>query len=298
MKPLDELTAHCIRCGFCLESCPTFLLTGEETESPRGRIYLVRSADEGKLDWEETRPHLMRCLGCLACQTACPSGVEYGQIFEIARDRLESARPHRTTKALLASLTSPARIRVQLKIGSLLPGRKIPVLLSKLLSGEPPEANRPTAQPANTLPPLDEAALPKVRGEVYLLEGCVMRILFPRVHEATRRLLRRVGYAVREVPQGCCGSLHLHAGYMDEARSRAIKLAEDLKDDLPIIVDSAGCGSTMKGYGELTHSTPNPLLIFPRSEREAPSVPRHEENEEGALEREAPSVPRHEENEE
>lgn len=251
MKSLDELTAHCIRCGFCLESCPTFVLTGEETESPRGRIYLVRSADEGKLDWEATRPHLMRCLGCRACETACPSGVEYGDIFEIARDRLESAHTHHTKKALLSGLTSPGRLKVQLALGRLLPGKRVPLLLSKLLSGEPAEANRPTVQPANSLPPLEESSLPPVRGEVYLLEGCVMRVLFPRVHEATRRLLRRVGYRVRDVPQGCCGSLHLHAGYMDEAKSRAKELAIALSGDLPVILDSAGCGSTMKAYGDL-----------------------------------------------
>jgi glycolate oxidase iron-sulfur subunit len=296
MKPLDELTAHCIRCGFCLESCPTYLVTGEETESPRGRIYLVRSADEGKLDWEDVRPHLNRCLGCRACETACPSGVEYGQIFEIARDRLESKKTHLTKKALLGTLTDPRKARLQMALGRMLPGKKIPVLLSKLLSGESPEANKPAAQPAGTLPGLSESShplpppsvsaasashqpagavkprdgvLPPIRGEVYLLQGCVMRVLFPRVHEATRRLLRRVGYVVRDVEQGCCGSLHLHAGYMDEARERAQKLVSQFDQDLPVIVNSAGCGSTMKGYGELLNpqsSTPNPLSVFDASE--------------------------------
>ncbi len=251
MKPLDELTAHCIRCGFCLESCPTFVLTGEETESPRGRIYLVRSADEGKLDWEQTRSHIGRCLGCRACETACPSGVEYGQIFEIARDRLERDHAHKSKRTLLANLTDPGRIRLQLKLSRFLPGRRIPGLLSKLLSGQGPEADRPVAQPANTLPALAEDKWPPIRGEVYLLEGCVMRVLYPRVHEATRRLLRRVGYSIREVPQGCCGSLHLHAGYGDEARSRASALIEAMPGDLPVIVNSAGCGSTMKEYGQI-----------------------------------------------
>jgi glycolate oxidase iron-sulfur subunit len=251
MKPLDELTAHCIRCGFCLESCPTFVMTGEETESPRGRIYLVRSADEGKLDWKDTREHLSRCLGCRACETACPSGVEYGAIFEIARDRLERQKTHYTKRALLKTLTSPKGANLQLKLGHLIPGRKIPAVLSKMLSGQAPEANKPSPQKSATLPLLEEAALPAIKGEVYLLEGCVMRVLFPRVHEATRRLLRRVGYVVRETPQGCCGSLHLHAGYMNEAKLRSTRLIDDFLGDLPIIVNSAGCGSTMKGYGEL-----------------------------------------------
>jgi len=266
MKPLDELTAHCIRCGFCLESCPTFLLTGEETESPRGRIYLVRSADEGKLDWEQARPHIDRCLGCRACETACPSGVEYGQIFEIARNKLETLRTQTAKKALLKNLTDPKRVRLQLKLGRLLPGHRVPGFVSKPLSGQSAEADRPIAQRAGTLPLLDEAVLPTIRGEVYLLEGCVMRVLYPRVHEATRRLLRRVGFKVREVEQGCCGSLHLHAGFLDEARAHAQALVAAFPRDLPVIVDSAGCGSTMKEYENLIGADDFGGRVFDASE--------------------------------
>lgn len=258
MKPLDELTSHCIRCGFCLESCPTFVQTGMETESPRGRIYLVRSADEGKIAWEETRPHLDCCLGCRACETACPSGVEYGQILEIARNKLEEQRPHRTKAALLHSLTHPSQVKLQLLLGKMLPGHRIPGLLSRLLSGEAPEADRPQAQEPSGWPDLEESALPPVRGDVYLLEGCVMRVLFPRVHEATRRLLRRIGYKVRETNAGCCGSLHAHVGYLKTAKHFAADLIKAMPDDLPVIVDSAGCGSTMKEYGELLfHGEPS-----------------------------------------
>ena len=251
MKSLDELTTHCIRCGFCLESCPTFVETGEETESPRGRIYLVRSADEGKMAWEETRPHLDQCLGCRACETACPSGVEYGQILEIARDKLERAHPQRAKAVLLDGLSHPSKLKLQLFLGKMLPGTKIPGLLSRMLSGEAPEADRPNPQTLHRWAELDESSLPAVKGEVYLLEGCVMRVLFPGVHQATRRLLRRVGYTVRDTEAGCCGSLHLHVGYLDKARSFAEGLTATMPDDLPVIVDSAGCGSTMKEYGNL-----------------------------------------------
>jgi glycolate oxidase iron-sulfur subunit len=251
MKDLTDLTTQCIRCGFCLESCPTFVLTGQETESPRGRIYLARSAEEGKISWQDARPHLECCVGCYACMTACPSGVQYGEIMEIARDRIESESPHRSKKAFLAGLTNPAVLKFQLAAGKLMPGHRVPGLVSKLLSGESPEADRPRAQPKGTLPPLDESKLPEIKGEVYVLEGCIMQVLFPRVHEATRRLLRRIGYAVREAEQGCCGSLHLHYGYLKEAQERAGKLVTDLPDDLPVILNSAGCGSTMKFYGEL-----------------------------------------------
>ena len=251
MKPLDELTSHCIRCGFCLESCPTFVETGEETESPRGRIYLARSANEGTITWADAKPHLHQCLGCRACETACPSGVEYGQILEIARDVLERERPNRAKASLLNGLSNPFKLRMQLAASKLLPGKHIPGFLARGLSDEKQEANRPKPQKVHRWEPLAESTLPAARGEVYLLEGCVMSVLFPGVHQATRRLLRRVGFTVREVKAGCCGSLHLHVGYLDKARELAENLAAAMPDDLPVIVDSAGCGSTMKEYGNL-----------------------------------------------
>lgn len=257
METLSDLASHCIRCGFCLESCPTFVVTGRETESPRGRIYLVRSAVEGRLDWEgHVRPHLETCLGCRACETACPSAVPYGRLLETARNRLESERPTRPRKALLGTMTRPGLLRTQLALGTLLPGRRLPKLLSRLLAGERAEADKPRVQAMSAWPALRDAELPAVRGEVYLLEGCAMRVLFPRVHEATRRLLRRVGYRVRETDQGCCGALHAHNGYLDEARRLARDLAEAIPGDLPIIVNSAGCGSTMKEYGHLDPGQP------------------------------------------
>lgn len=130
----------------------------------------------------------------------------------------------------------------------MLPGTRVPPILSRLLSDEPAEADQPTPQENTPYPALDERTLPPVKGEVYLLEGCVMRVLFPHVHQATRRLLRRVGFAVREVQQGCCGSLHLHVGLLDEAAQMGEKLLTTFADDLPIIVNSAGCGSTLKEY--------------------------------------------------
>jgi glycolate oxidase iron-sulfur subunit len=251
MKPIDELTSHCIRCGFCLESCPTFVETGEETESPRGRIYLARSADEGKIPWASIKPHIDQCLGCRACEPACPSGVEYGQILEIARDRIEREHPNRAKSLLLGGLSTPWKMKLQLAFGKMLPGHRIPSAMSRMLSAQEPEADRPNPQNTYRWLPLEDSSLPMVRGEVYLLEGCVMRVLFPGVHQATRRLLRRVGYTVREVKAGCCGSLHLHVGYLDEAHGLAGKLVAAMPGDLPVIVDSAGCGSTMKEYSNL-----------------------------------------------
>lgn len=242
MSHLTDLTTQCIRCGFCLESCPTFVVTGEETESPRGRIYLVRSAEEGQIGWGDAKPHIDQCLGCLACTTACPSGVKYGDILELARDRVGKSLPK---KALLTGMTRPNLLRIQLQLGRLLPGKRIPKLLSRLLSGQMPEAEKPVLPSRSHFPPLDKSKLPPIQGEVYLLEGCAMRVLYPQVHEATRRLLRRVGFKVREVGQGCCGALHAHNGYLGQARAMRDRLDKTFTD-LPVIVNSAGCGSWLK----------------------------------------------------
>lgn len=263
---VEELTTHCIRCGFCLESCPTFVQTGNEMESPRGRIYLVRSALEGKLRWQEdVKAHLDLCLGCRACETACPSGVQYGQILEIARDKIEQEQPQRAKEALLASTTNPALLNTQLKLGKLLPGNRIPSFVSKLLSGHVAEADRPTPQEAAVFPPLDDENLPSIKGQVYLLEGCAMRVLYPRVHQATRRLLRRIGYTVKECSQGCCGAMHAHNGYLDHARKLAGDLIKTMPGDLPVIVNSAGCGSTMREYSHLLDGNPEAVAFSERT---------------------------------
>ena len=245
MKDLDDLTAQCIRCGFCLEACPTFKLTGSELESPRGRIYLARSADEGVITWAETKPHFDRCLGCLACEPACPSAVKYGEILELARSRVEAVEPSEAKALTVEAVTDPLLMR----LGAASPLSLVPDVLGRLFGLDHQEAQIPRPEP-NHLPPLT-VDLPPVVGEVYLLEGCAMRVLFPRVHAATRRLLRRVGYTVRAVDAGCCGSMHAHNGYLEEASDRAEALMAAMPDDLPVIVDSAGCGSTMKRYGDL-----------------------------------------------
>lgn len=248
---LEELTTHCIRCGFCLESCPTFKITGAEHESPRGRIYLVRGALEGKLPWQEIQEPLDHCLGCRACETACPSGVEYGAILELARERLGS-KP--ATKALLTGLTNPGLAKIQFTLGRMLPGKRMPAALSRLIAGSPAEADLPKPQPTIPWPELDESKLPPVTGQVALVLGCVMRVLYDPVHTATKRLLRRVGLETLEIAAPCCGALHAHAGMLDEARTRALQMAAAIPPEVPIVLNSAGCGSTMREYGFLDPS--------------------------------------------
>lgn len=247
MKDLEELTTHCIRCGFCLESCPTFTETGDETQSPRGRIYLVRSAVSGQVAWDDIQNPISQCLGCRACETACPSGVQYGHILEMARARLLPEKPPQAR--LLAGLTHPSTLKLQLLAAKFLPSRRVPGFLASALSSEPQQADIPERQILPRWPDLVESELPPIKGDVWLLEGCAIGVLFPRVQLAARRLLRRAGYQVRRL-DGCCGALHAHAGMTDEARRRALELVTRAPD-LPVVVTSAGCGSTMKEYGDL-----------------------------------------------
>lgn len=229
---LDDLTAQCIRCGFCLESCPTFVISGEETESPRGRIYLARSAAAGTISWQDAKPHLDTCLGCRACETACPSGVRYGEILEQSREIVELQSKSITKSALLASSTSPAL----LKLSQLWPSKRLP--------GKGVEVDLPRPSHRD-FPELDESTVPTIKEDVWLLEGCAMKVLFPSVHEATRRLLRRLGFRARPLPVDCCGALHAHNGHLTEGNRMRSKLISSLGGS-KLILNSAGCGSWIK----------------------------------------------------
>lgn len=251
-KSLSDLLTQCIHCGFCLEDCPTYQETGNEAESPRGRIYLIRLAEEGQIPYDQdARQHLDGCLGCRACETACPSGVQYGKILEMGREQFEKRDPRKLPKLMTDALSKPAVASVQFALGHLLPDRKMPETLSRLISGQKAEAQVPTLPDPAPWPEIDESRLPPVKGEVAMLRGCVMRVMYPDVHDATERLLRRVGYRVVPVKAGCCGALHAHAGYLEDAKKLAERLTKDLPSDLPIIVNAAGCGSTMKEYDGL-----------------------------------------------
>lgn len=210
---------------------------------------MARNAEEGRISWKQAEPAVSTCLGCRACETACPSGVEYGSLLELAREKIGEASPKQAEKALLKVLTNPALARASFAASGFAPGGRMPDFMSKLFFGHAAEADSPRAQSLAIWHELDESRLPALKGEVYLLEGCVMRVLFPRVHQATRRLLRRVGYVPAQVDGGCCGALHAHSGELTEAATRAEKLSKAFSKDLPIIVNSAGCGSTLKSYG-------------------------------------------------
>ena len=252
----------CVHCGFCLQACPTYLTLEDENDSPRGRIVLMRALVDGTLatDSDSVRTHIDRCLGCRACETACPSGVPYGSLLEATRATLLQRRP----LALVARVVLGVFARPRLLAAALLGGRLVRATrLSALLSRLPGrigfafamlESTRPSL-PARTYEPRASAT----RGSVAVLEGCVMRGLFAATNAATCRTLEVNGHALRDAPgQRCCGALHAHAGELDTARTlaRANIEAFERSGAEYIAVNAAGCGAMMKDYGHLLADDP------------------------------------------
>jgi len=249
----------CVHCGFCLQACPTFLATGDEADSPRGRIELMRAFERG--DLAATDPgltfHLDRCLGCRACEPVCPSGVRYGQGLEAARERLtEAGGVPWLARAALWGLTTRGVSEVVYRFARLLRATGIPRLLAGwgrvrfalgMLAATKGRERRGKTRRVNA-PAFPRRSPPS---PALLFRGCVMQGLFRHVHDATIRTLQVNGYEVREVAgQVCCGALHAHAGLGDAARALArANIAAFGDGDEPIVVNSAGCGAFMKEYG-------------------------------------------------
>lgn len=241
----------CVHCGFCLAACPTYKVMGEEMDSPRGRIVLMKQALEGTLTLDDARPYIDRCLGCLACETACPSGVRYRELVVPFRARLESeARPaHERAfrQMLLSVLESPARFRAAHHAGRLarLASPLLPATLRAMLQ------LLPSRVPADDPLPTHVPAVGPRRARVVLQTGCVQRVLRPSINRATLRMLAANGVEIIVPPgQGCCGALALHTGF----ESRGIALANHNARVFPtdvdaIVTNAAGCGSAMKEHG-------------------------------------------------
>ena len=256
----------CVHCGFCLQACPTFLATGDEADSPRGRIELMRELETGELAPGDASVavHLDRCLGCRGCEPVCPSGVRYGQGLEAARALLTARRgvPF-LVRAALAALTTTGLSRVTYALARAARATGLPRRLAGwgrvrfamgMLAATKAVRNaefgmRNRSSRVHSAFRTPHAALTPVT----LFRGCIMEGLFSHVHDATIRTLQLNGYVVQEVPaQVCCGALHAHAGLRSEARrlARANVVAFGA-GDAPIVVNSAGCGAMLKEYAHL-----------------------------------------------
>lgn len=266
LAALEPLMDKCVHCGFCLSTCPSYLLLGQEMDSPRGRIYMMKAAVQGRLDIDGSMPgHIDTCLGCLACETACPSGVKYAPLIEETRATLERQAPRSAADRLFRQLLFevlpyPARLRV-LALPMALAGfvKRRPALLALL----PPRLRALVALAPDTPPSRDvpehSAARGPVRHRVGLLTGCVQRVFFGAVNDATIRVLTAEGCeVVAPRAQGCCGALALHAGQGSDARAFARELIATFEREKldTIVVNAAGCGSTMKEYGQLLADDP------------------------------------------
>lgn len=290
--PSDAVINACVHCGLCLSACPTYRETGLEQFSPRGRIYLMKAVADGRIGMESEvfQEQMSACLNCRACEAVCPSGVLYGQILEASRTQIEQAR----SGGRLAPHPWPARLLRFGTFGILFRRLSLFRLFSRLMwlyqkSGLQMLARRSGLLHAlkldeteALLPPMsDRFSVPEgqvfpaegnERFTVALVTGCIMSTAFAGVHEATIRVLRKNGCTVLLPPaQGCCGALHAHGGDLQGARDlarRNIAAFEGLGLDA-IIVNAAGCGSTLKEYGHLLHDDPQ---WAPRAERFAARV--------------------------
>ncbi|MBM6402694.1 4Fe-4S dicluster domain-containing protein [Phycicoccus sp. CSK15P-2] len=268
--PDAALVGDCVHCGFCLPTCPTYVLWGEEMDSPRGRIHLMKQGLEGEPMTDSMVAHWDACLGCMACVTACPSGVQYDVLIEQTRAQVERrherGRADRALRSLVfAIFPHPRRLRLlrgplrALQAAGLDRALRRTGLLERLspqlaaMEGLAPRLGRAERLPS-FLP-----ALGARRGVVGLLTGCVQGAFFPGVNAATARVLQAEGLDV-VVPraQGCCGALSAHNGRDDEARSYARGLVDafDTSGVDHVVVNAAGCGSTMKEYAALLADDP------------------------------------------
>ena len=259
----------CVHCGFCLPTCPSYILLGQEMDSPRGRIYLMRAGIEDRVAMvPSVVQHFDTCLGCMACETACPSGVKYAPLIEQTRAAIESHHPRPASerwfrRLLFSVLPYPARLRLlAIPLAIVGPIRRSPAILKFL-----PETLRnmltlapsvPLAITRRETPELTAAAGP-LRTRVGLVTGCVQRAFFGDVNQATARVLASEGCEVHAPrSQGCCGALALHAGEDETARMFARALIQTFEESgvETIAVNAAGCGSAMKEYGHLLRNDP------------------------------------------
>jgi glycolate oxidase iron-sulfur subunit len=262
---MQELIDDCVHCGFCLPTCPTYGLWAEEMDSPRGRIVLMKELVDGEIS-PTLVTHIDRCLGCMACVTACPSGVQYDLLVNQARAEIETRyrRPRLERlkrRAIFAMFPHHRRLRALIPLLPL--ARFAPGELARLAPRKPPRT-----------PPL--SVLSGQGQRVGFLQGCVQRAYFPHVNRATVEVLKAEGYEVYAPPDPqCCGSLELHAGEAEAAERRAQEVVAAFADVDTIVTNAAGCGSGMKEHDELKDKVVDVTELLATHEPRATRHPVH-----------------------
>jgi glycolate oxidase iron-sulfur subunit len=259
--PDRDLIADCVHCGFCLPTCPTYGLWHEEMDSPRGRIHLMAALEDGSVALTDTVvEHLDRCLGCMACVTACPSGVQYDRLIEQTRALVErDYRRPLTERLLRAAIFTVLPYRRRLRAA----------LALRALPAPPPFTALKRLAPPWSSPAWPPVHLPGPGARVALVAGCVQSVVFGDVNAATARVLAADGFDVH-VPraQQCCGALHAHAGRVEDGVARAGKLAQELAGYDHIVTNAAGCGSHLKDHGIANAVDISELITAPSAPRQ------------------------------
>ena len=247
----DAILRKCVHCGFCLATCPTYTLLGDELDSPRGRIYLMKQMLEGAPVTERTQVHLDRCLTCRSCETTCPSGVEYGRLVDIGRDLVERKVPRSTGERMrrwLLARTLPSRWLFGLALGL---GRMFRGLLPEALARKIPDARPEGEWPAARHP-----------RRMLVLAGCVQPSMAPSINAATARVLDRLGISLVEAPGAtCCGAVTFHLNYQDDSLAY-VKANIDAwwpfveQGAEAIVITASGCGTMVADYGHLLEDDP------------------------------------------
>lgn len=258
-EPMAKAVSACVHCGFCLAACPTYRELGQEMDTPRGRIVLMKEVLEGKMSVEAAQPHVDRCLGCLACEPACPSGVPYRDLISpfraLAAPKMNRSPLERLRRFLVAqTVPFPSRFRLAAKLGQIgLFRRLTPKALRPMLELIPDDI-----PPARSWAEVNPAVGEK-RARVALLTGCAQQVLDPDINTATIEVLTRNGVEV-VIPrmQGCCGGLAWHTGDLEAARAFARQNLDAFPQDVDaILTNAAGCGSAMHEYHLVLRGTPD-----------------------------------------
>ncbi len=269
LREANSILRRCVHCGLCTATCPTYLTLGDERDSPRGRIYMIKDMlESGRRATPEIQTHVDRCLSCLSCMTTCPSGVDYMHLVDLARSRIETTGRRGLRERLsrwLVAWTVPNPGRMRLALTAALFARPFKGLLRRI--GLKPIAAMLELAPRGALRmgsyrgPRTVPAAGERRGRVILLAGCAQQVLRPEINDATVRMLTRLGVEVVMAPgAGCCGALVHHMGRTEEAKRQASRtveawgrvIAQEPVD--AIIINASGCGTTVKDYAHLLGS--------------------------------------------